>query len=144
MDFSSANIRLGRFISLDGTKSVVDNKLQLTRLFNKELSSEKAIRRFSNVEKSNHKEITQPGEIGTLVNGVQIVNYKSLDVVNYGDVTSSLVIAPGSDYDVINPPNVVISDSVGYGVSQYQYLLLEILKGLILSIQDFTMTKFLS
>ena len=30
--FSSANIRLGRFISLDGTKSVVDNKLQLTRL----------------------------------------------------------------------------------------------------------------
>ena len=117
LSFSAANISLGRFISIEGTKNVTDSKLQLTRLFKKTLSSEKIVRRFSDVKNNEKKTVTEPGEIGTLVNGVQIINYKSLDSVNYGDIVNSLVVAEGRDYDVINPPNVVITDSVGYGAT---------------------------
>ena len=117
LSFSAANIRLGKFISIDGTKNVTNNKLQLTRLFKKSLSSDKIVRRFSDVKNTKKKTITEPGEIGTLVNGVPVINYKSLDSINYGDIVNSLVIADGDDYDVINPPNVIITDSVGYGAT---------------------------
>ena len=50
-----------------------------------------------------------------MVNGVEILNYKSFDGINYGKIESIVVDNPGSGYDVISPPNVVISDTTGVG-----------------------------
>jgi hypothetical protein len=62
---------------------------------------------------------TNPGFTGILINGVEIRNYKSSDVVYYGKLDEIEVTSPGSDYDVINPPLVNISDSIGVGATGY-------------------------
>ena len=52
-----------------------------------------------------------------LVNGVEILNYKSGDSVYYGKINGVTVSAPGSGYDVINPPILSIQDSTGIGAT---------------------------
>ena len=58
-----------------------------------------------------------------MINGVEIRNYKSSDVVYYGKLDEIEVTSPGSDYDVINPPLVNISDSIGVGATGYAAVL---------------------
>jgi len=54
-----------------------------------------------------------------LVNGVEILNYKASDTIIYGQLNKVDVTAPGRDFDVINPPVLHISDSVGTGATGY-------------------------
>ena len=54
-----------------------------------------------------------------MVNGVEVRNYKSNDRVIYGKLNEVEVVSPGSDYDVINPPLLNISDTVGTGATGY-------------------------
>jgi len=58
-------------------------------------------------------ELTIPGPVGMLINGVEIVNYKSDDKVYYGPLKSINVLNGGNDYDVINPPLLVVSAGLG-------------------------------
>ena len=60
---------------------------------------------------------TKAGNIGFLVNGVDLHSYKSEDFCYYGNLTSVDVLSGGSDYDVINPPKIIITDSVGTGAT---------------------------
>ena len=39
------------------------------------------------------------------------------DYCYYGNLTAINVLAGGSNYDVINPPNLVISDNIGTGAT---------------------------
>ena len=48
-----------------------------------------------------------------LINGVEIVNYKSDDKVYYGPLKSINVLNGGNDYDVINPPLLSVSAGLG-------------------------------
>jgi hypothetical protein len=52
---------------------------------------------------------TEPGVIGCMINGVDIINYKSTDRVYYGPLERIDVSNPGFNYDVINPPEVVVT-----------------------------------
>ena len=52
-----------------------------------------------------------------LVNGVEILNYKSGDSVYFGKINELTVDAPGSGYDIINPPVLSIQDSTGVGAT---------------------------
>ena len=54
-----------------------------------------------------------------MVNGVEIANYKSNDVVYYGPIKNISVTSEGDNYDVINPPILSVTDGVGAGVSGY-------------------------
>ena len=67
------------------------------------------------IETPNEKVKTKAGNIGFLVNGVDLHSYKSEDFCYYGNLTSVDVLSGGSDYDVINPPKIIITDSVGTG-----------------------------
>ena len=60
---------------------------------------------------------TTPGFTGILINGVEILNYKSHDSIHYGKVNSIEVISGGSEYDVLIPPNLNITDNVGTGAT---------------------------
>ena len=52
------------------------------------------------------------------VNGVEALSYKTEDFVNYGPIKEIVVSTPGnSDYDVINPPRMLISDPIGFGAT---------------------------
>ena len=60
--------------------------------------------------------ITLPGNTGMFINGVEILNYKSSDTLYYGEIEGIEVSAPGdNNYDVVNPPIIVIDDNTGVG-----------------------------
>ena len=61
----------------------------------------------------NGNQLTSPGGIGMLINGVEISNYKSVDKVYYGPLDSIKVLNSGSGYDVINLPQVTVSNGLG-------------------------------
>ena len=60
--------------------------------------------------KTGSKELTQPGSIGMLVNGVEITNYKVDDSVFYGPLSRVEVFSGGSEYDATNAPRVIVDN----------------------------------
>ena len=58
-------------------------------------------------------ELTIPGSVGMLINGVEINNYKSNNKVYYGPLKSISVLNGGIDYDVITPPLISVSSGIG-------------------------------
>ena len=61
---------------------------------------------------------TEPGFTGILNNGVEVLNYKSQNsTIYYGDVLSFQVKRGGYNYDVVNPPLLVVNDTVGTGAT---------------------------
>jgi copper chaperone CopZ len=71
------------------------------------------------IEESFPQPILPEEKIGILSNGVEIVTYKSSDFVYYGGLEKINVLSSGFNYDLINPPSILISDSVGFGASAY-------------------------
>ena len=59
--------------------------------------------------KTGENTLTAPGALGMLVNGVEVINYKSADKVYYGPLESVRVYNGGTNFDVINLPSVTIS-----------------------------------
>ncbi len=114
---SHSNISNGIYVSLSGT--VTNNKFELTKFSNKTISSQKLIRHIKDPVPSLVSELTPRGKTGILINGVEILNYKSNDMVHYGPIEDISVTSGGDNYDVINPPILTISDSVGTGVTAY-------------------------
>ena len=53
------------------------------------------------------------GNIGVLVDGVEISSPDSADKIYYGPIEKFEVLNGGRDYDVINPPNITISAGAG-------------------------------
>ncbi len=100
-----------------GSSGQITNTLVLFDLADKEISPSKIIRKFANPVSSRKKEETNPGFVGLFVNGVEILNYKSKDSIYYGEIQSIEVLNSGKDYDVINPPKLKITDSLGYGAT---------------------------
>ena len=121
---SSNNIRLanslpdlvnGDFVDATGSGTF---KISVPDLVNKKLDHQKLLKRiplfplFDGVKRE-----TTPGTTGILVNGTEISNYKSGDVIFFGGVKSIDVLEGGSQYDVITPPPVSIESLTGTGVS---------------------------
>ena len=71
---------------------------------------QKLLRKFPyNLDvKTGKNTVTTPGALGMLVNGVEIINYKSEDKVYYGPLESVRVFNGGTNFDVINLPSVTI------------------------------------
>jgi hypothetical protein len=80
----------------------------------KKLAPKKALRKISlnpNIQSGGESE-THPGPVGILINGVEIINYKSNDKIYYGPLTNPIIVNSGSEYDVLSPPRVVVSNPV--------------------------------
>jgi len=114
---SPSQIHSGEFINLQSERVITNNKIELFNYYNKNLSTQKLLREISPpVFKSDLQE-TMPGLTGILVNGVEILNYKSNDGVFYGPINYITVTSSGSGYDVINPPVLSVSDNIGSGAT---------------------------
>ena len=111
---SRSNLLKNNYISFDNV-SVTNSKLVLNKLSGKSLDNQKLIRKIEDPIYTKNKFETNPGPIGILVNGVEILNYKSEDSVFYGPIEKIDILSPGSDYDVVNPPPISIVDSIGFG-----------------------------
>jgi hypothetical protein len=119
---SRENIFNNIFIELEGV--VTDNKLSLfdfsDNLYNiKSLESQNLIRKIQspNNEPGNYE--VKPGKIGISLNGTEFISYKSKDTLYYGPIESVSVTNGGRDYDVINPPLLIIEDSIGVGATGF-------------------------
>ena len=55
---------------------------------------------------------TVPGALGMLVNGVEVINYKSEDKVYYGPLESVRVFNGGTNFDVVNLPSITIQSGL--------------------------------
>ena len=109
----------GRFVSLNGETTVTNNIIKPYDFRFKTLQNQKLFREISDPIDNGVVTETKPGFTGILINGVEIRNYKSSDVVYYGKLNEIEVTSSGSDYDVINPPLINISDSTGIGATGY-------------------------
>jgi hypothetical protein len=112
---SKPNISNNNFFSLSGTVSGA--KLSKYGYKGKNLQPQKLIRLIKNPVDVKNKTITEYGAIGMFVNGVEALNYKSQDIINFGEINNVIVSAEGSGYDIINPPVLSISDVSGIGAA---------------------------
>lgn len=108
---SPPNLYNEEYISVSGT--VENNSLTYIEFYNKNVENQNLLREFKPPVNKGDIFVTEPGTTGILVNGVEILNYKSQDIINYGKIEKINVTAPGRDYDVINPPVLEIADDKG-------------------------------
>ena len=116
---SRTNIYKSEFISIDSPLTVNNNSIKPFKLKLKTLESQKIFRKISKPTNNGSVFNTDPGFTGILINGVEILNYKSNDFINYGKIDMVDILSPGFDYDVISPPPVVVEDPVGVGAEGF-------------------------
>ena len=112
---SQANLYNDSYISVSGI--VTSNTLQYYNFRNKDIQHQNLLREVKKPDSESGFYPTNPGKTGILVNGVEILNYKSEDSVYYGQIEEIEVSSKGSGYDVINPPLLTISDDSGIGAT---------------------------
>jgi len=115
---SRSNLYNAVYVEVSGT--VTNSQFRITELADKTLSGQKLIRTLTEPNNTNDQsENTVFGPTGILVNGVEILNYKSKDKVFFGGLEQINVLSEGSDYDVITPPVLQVVDTVGTGATGY-------------------------
>jgi len=116
---SRNDIKNSNFVSVESAVTVSENIIKPFEFNSKSLEPQKILRKVSTPKTSERIEETRPGTTGILINGVEVLNYKSKDVIRYGKIEDIEVLAPGEDIDIINPPNLIINDSVGTGATGF-------------------------
>ena len=104
------------YIKLSPIDEIGSHSFSLKEQFAKTIVPSRSLRKFPlNPEVNTGKDIeTIPGRsIGTLINGVDIVNYKGVDKVYYGPIQDKIIYNSGDNYDVVNPPLLEVSPSIG-------------------------------
>ena len=110
-----------------------------------ELGIQKLLRKFpleKNI-KTGSGQLTSPGNTGMLINGVEIHNYKSSDVVYYGPIKDVDILSGGDGYDVINPPIIEVSDDNGSG-AKIQPVISGKFEKVYIDTQDYNIDKIVS
>ena len=148
-------IRLFNARSFVATQSFVEfgrygessnHNFTLLQHYNKKIVPKKTLTKIpleSNIQGGSSQ--TDVGTVGKLVNGVDIINYKSNDRIYYGPIDSLRIYNGGEDYDVINPPSVVISGPVGVGTTALaQAVVSGSVKSVLVDPQNFSINRVLS
>ena len=116
---SRSNIFNNIFVSVSSATTVSNDKIESYDLKSKTLETQKILREIDAPIDDGNVYKTNPGFTGVLINGVEILNYKANESIYYGELEGVDVIAPGLNYDVINPPVLSITDSVGTGATGF-------------------------
>jgi hypothetical protein len=106
---------IDRFLTFEDAV-VVNNKITPYLLANKKLTTQKLVRKITEPKFNTKLSETKYGSTGIFLNGVEISNYKSNDYIYYGPIESVQVTSDLSDYDIISPNIVQITDPNGVGV----------------------------
>ena len=113
--YSKSFIGSNNYITFKDSSFNNNHKFTLYSQKSEIIGPQKLLKKFPLVENidTGNGEITLPGPIGMLINGVEISNYKSNDKIYYGPLESINVLNGGSNFDVINPPIISISSGIG-------------------------------
>jgi hypothetical protein len=109
------------FLRFDKNYSIGSHRFVLIQHASQILLPSNSLKKFTinqNFDLSEKNIETSPGIIGSLINGVDIINYKSTDKVFYGPIEKIDVSNQGFNYDVISPPRAEItSPNTGIGTT---------------------------
>ena len=112
---SRSNLYTDVYVTLNGTVS--DVSFEYFDFYKKSFEPQPIYRGILEPVNKSGEYPTVTGHIGVLNNGVEILNYKSSDKLNYGPVKQFKIVNPGNGYDVVNPPILRVNDSVGTGAT---------------------------
>jgi len=110
------------------------------------VSPQNLLRKFPTQSKIDDIENTETsvGSLGMMINGVEIINYKSDDKIYYGPLKDLKVLNPGSNYDVVNPPTVQISNPVSGTTALVQPVISGSLKSVLVDPSEFDISSVIS
>jgi hypothetical protein len=119
---SKENIFKENYITITGNLN--QSRLELLRfadvnLNSFKLKSQNLFKKITKTELVSDRKETDNGTTGIFVNGVELLNYKSTDKIFYGPIEEIVVTSQGNDYDVINPPQLSVTDLIGTGCNAY-------------------------
>ena len=122
LSYTAENVRRGQFLTAfsgSDISGVSTHFLTPFAVSGSTLGAQKLLRRFGEPEFAEEKTKTVQGGVGLFANGVEAYSYKSSDIVYFGPLQSVEVLNTGSDYDVINPPRISVSQDghTGLGAS---------------------------
>ena len=121
------------------------HRFTLRRHENRTLSANSILRKFPLSQSLNDtgSEKRTLGNIGIMIDGVEISSPESTDKIYYGPIQEFDVLNGGSDYDVIDPPNITIS--TGAGATAYvEPIIVGNVKEVIVDPQDFDVSNVVS
>ena len=124
---SRSNIDSGRFINVESTTlSSNVNSLSPLKFCKKNnipstIDSQRLVKVIKSSQNDGNTYDTLDGTTGILINGVEILNYKSRDNIYYGPIQKIDVISPGRNFDIINPPILEVSSGSGTTLSAKGY-----------------------
>ena len=90
--------------------TINSNTIEKYNFKNKSIKPQKLLREVANPVNDGVKHPTTSGYNGILINGVEVLNYKSKNFVYYGRINSIDVVSGGKNYDVVNPPVLELKD----------------------------------
>ena len=120
---SLSNINEDRYVELNGSISLgFESLLELTKFNTLNFDALKVrpqdiIKKIRDPKPVEQSIITEPGTIGVLINGVEISNFKSNDLVFYGGLNEIKIAESGNGYNIIIPPKITVVDPIGFGAS---------------------------
>ena len=122
---SRQNILFENYVSL-GSTSLSNSYISLLKFASidnapDQITSQKLVRKLEQPTIDGKKYSTSKGSTGIFLNGVELLNYKSNDIIYYGNIEYLDVIDPGNNYDVINPPKLEVSVGIGTTVPASGY-----------------------
>lgn len=143
---SRSFINTNSYIEFGINKNISTHTFTLNQHYNKKIFPKKSLHKIplkvNNQSGNNTK--TKSGPVGVLINGVEIINYKSDDRIYYGPIETVKVYNGGVDYDVVNPPTIEVS-KVGIGTTALvQAVVNGSVKEVVVDPQQFNISKILS
>ena len=99
------------YVTFGGVSAPGSHRFILEEHKTKLIGPQRLLKKFSlsqNFNITSGQEVN-PGSVGMLVNGVEILHPKTNNKIYYGLLESSNILNGGSGYDVINPPDIAVS-----------------------------------
>ena len=117
---SIPDVAAGKVIPISGIGSTTSHTLIPSDLSGKNVKHQNFLRKFPvSPQPSEDDAPLQNEPVGMFLNGVEILSNQSGDSIHFGRIDRIDVESGGSDYDLITPPNIHISDNVGTGATAY-------------------------
>lgn len=120
---SRSDINAGKFVGIGTTTITSSSNSTISLLsFSKNnnvpsnIDSQKIVRLLKDPINTGYNYNTTSGTTGVLINGVEILNYKSEDFIYYGSLKSVQVLSSGFNYDIINPPQLDVSSGISTSI----------------------------
>ena len=113
LSFSSTSLDKGIFVDIASIGSSSAHKLTPSSLFGSSLSNQNNFKRIFKTPKPATKHNDIVGPIGVALNGIEFESPVSEDSIFYGQIEKVNILNPGSEFDIVNSPQIGIAGTNG-------------------------------